>query len=78
VEDWSQRLRQEKTDAVRKDFDLRLRHSKPRLKAPRRLWIELFTNRPVDDPVVNMWKLMKIEAGPKYTMNEIYHKVRSR
>jgi hypothetical protein len=32
----------------------------------------------VEDQIVNEWKLMKIEVGPKYTMNEIYHKVRTR
>jgi hypothetical protein len=32
----------------------------------------------VDDQIANEWKLMKIEVGPRYTMNEIYHKVRSR
>jgi hypothetical protein len=32
----------------------------------------------VDDPIANEWKLKKIEVGPRYTVNEIYHKVRSR
>lgn len=78
VESWGPRLKQEQIEAARKGLDLRLQHAKPRLKAPRRLRIEVFTNRPINDPVANEWKMMKIEAGPRYTMNEIYHKVRSR
>jgi hypothetical protein len=78
VESWEPRLKQGTIEATRKDLDLRLQHAKPILKAPRRLWMEGFTNRPVDDQIVNEWKLMKIEVGPKYTMDEIYHKVRSR
>jgi hypothetical protein len=78
VEEWVPRLRQEKIEAAKRDLYLRLQHAKPRLKVPRRLWIEVLTNRPADDPIVNEWKPMKIEMGPKYTMNEVYHKVRSR
>jgi hypothetical protein len=75
---WFERLFMELRDATRKNDDLRLKHAKPRLKAPRGLWIEVLTNRPVEDLTLNRWGQMKIEVGPRYTMKEIYQKVRSR
>jgi hypothetical protein len=64
--------------AAHASFELRSQHARPRLKAPRRLLIEVFTNRPVQDRISDEWKLMKIEVRPQYTMKEVYHKVRSR
>jgi hypothetical protein len=45
---------------------------------PRRLLIEVFTNRPKGHPIVESWKVMKIEVRLEFTVEEIYHKVRSR
>jgi hypothetical protein len=73
TEGWMSRLDEELMETLKKSQDLRLRLTKPRLKAPRRLWIEVWTN-----PVVNRWKQMKIEVGPRCAMEEVYRKVRSR
>jgi hypothetical protein len=78
AESWHQRLMWGYREADRAGQKFRLQHARPRLKAPRRLWIQVFTNRPIEDTMANEWKLMKIEVGPKYTLQEIYHKVRSR
>jgi hypothetical protein len=78
VEDLDLKIAWECRVASREGTSVRLRQSKPRLKAPRRLWVEVVTNRPVEDAITDEWKLMKIEVGPKYTLQEIHHKVRTR
>jgi hypothetical protein len=41
AEEWVPRLNQGRMETARKSLDLRLRHARPRLKSPRRLWIEV-------------------------------------
>jgi hypothetical protein len=78
AQSWEIRLEQEPKEAMEERIRLRLQHARPRLKAPRRLWIEVLTNRPVKHRVIDRWKTMSIEVDPRYTAEEICHKVRSR
>jgi hypothetical protein len=74
---WEARLEQDNREAIHRYIGFRLQRAKPRLRAPRRLWIEVVTNLPVEHRVIDRWKRMKIEVGPTYTMEEIYYKLRS-
>jgi hypothetical protein len=78
MESWKETMRQATTAAAKASFDLRLEHAKPRLTTPRRLLIEVFTNRPVEDRIADRWKTMRIDVKPSYTMKEVYHKVGTR
>jgi hypothetical protein len=78
VEGWGEKVKQATLAAAKASLDLRLERAKPRLRAPRRLMIEVLTNRPVEDRIVDRWKMMRIDVKPTYTMDEVYHKVQSR
>jgi hypothetical protein len=77
MENWTGKMKQAKLAACKASFDLRLEHAKPRLKAARRLTIEVFTNRPGEDQIADRWKMM-IKVKPSYTIKEVYQKVKTR
>jgi hypothetical protein len=81
-EAWRQRVEERIPDIkgrMRQEwFKYAQKRQKPRLKKPRRLVAEVLTNRPMNDGIVEEWKKMKIEVSPRYTLEEVYQKVRSR
>jgi hypothetical protein len=78
AENWVQVMEEATKAAAHANFDMIMQHARPRLKAPRKLLIEVFTNKPARDRITDEWKLMRIEVSPRYTMQDIYHKARSR
>jgi hypothetical protein len=75
---WKAQLDRELKEAFKRTIELKADHERPRLKAPRRLWIEVWTNRPVEHSIVDRWKKMRIPVMPQYTIQEIYQEVRTR
>jgi hypothetical protein len=78
LEGWKQEMQEAMRKTTRDDLDRKEQYARQRSKAPRRLKIEVLTNNPVQDPVLDDWKIMKILASPRYTLEDVCHKVRSR
>jgi hypothetical protein len=76
--DWVQRMKEAMEVSWWECIQKRQAYGGPRLEPPRRVLVNVLTNRPADDGIVEEWKTMKIEVTPRYTLEEVYHKTRTR
>jgi hypothetical protein len=78
AESWAKDMKEAEQQEWEEYVQRRRKYGKPRLKGPRRLVIDALANRPADDKVVDKWKIMKIEVTTRYTLADVYYKVRMR